>query len=389
MMLRARPITTEPDATVLADGSWTWFSVRRGIMVGGDFYAGGVSSDGSIVVGKAGSAAVTLKATLQVDDHNNPSLLRRSSDGRIIAHYCAHNAVSTYFQRISTNPDDLSSWGDETNLDSSFGLEDYSYANLIEIEDGIFAFYRADNGVYSYSLHYSVSTDNGATWSAGTRILTGGRPYWRAIKTGANRIDFCCNDGHPNEIGTNSTYHFYYDAGTWRVSNGDPVGVSLPFTPSSHLTRIYNGATIPSWVWDIAWDSVAGAPVVVFATFPNAATDHRYNYARWTGSAWSVSQVCTAGARLYAAETYYSGGICIDPDNVDVVYASREIGGTWNIWKGVTPDDGATWFLGQVINQTGEKAIRPNKESGSPLSFMLGDYTTYENYDTRIVEMAV
>ena len=34
--------------------------------------------------------------------------------------------------------------------------------------------------------------------------------------------------------------------------------------------------------------------MIVFASFLTAA-DHRYHYARWTGSAWDVHQITPAG----------------------------------------------------------------------------------------------
>ena len=41
----------------------------------------------------------------------------------------------------------------------------------------------------------------------------------------------------------------------------------------------------------------SGNPVLVFASFPTV-TDHRYHYARWTGSAWEVNEITAAGGSI-------------------------------------------------------------------------------------------
>lgn len=371
------------DAYRYQGGVWSWFGARRGIVIGGELIMGGINSKGQVVVLREGVAPVVLNSTVGTDDHNNPAYLRRSSDGRIIAHYTGHN-IASYYQRISTNPDDMSSWGSETNLDASLGASNYTYTNLVQITDGIFTFIRCIS-TGDYAPHYSVSTDNGATWSAVVKLMDGLRPYFRVFKSGANRIDIIANDGHPNEFTGNSTYHFYYDAGAWKATDGTTLG-SLPYTPATHLTKIYDGASVESWVHDVSFDTTAGVPVAVFATFPTPASDHRYRYAKWSGSAWNHYEICTAGGPLYSGETYYSGGICIDPDNPNIIYCSREDGsGIYQIWKGVTADGGATWTLTQLTFETVHWCFRPNKEAGSSqITFCKGSYTSFTDFNTHI-----
>jgi BNR repeat-containing family member len=81
--VRARQLTSA--------GAWTWFGDPRAVHHEGAHrrtYTGWVAPDGSIQVASfdhdTGQRVVaTLKARLQVDDHNNPSILVRP-DGRLL-----------------------------------------------------------------------------------------------------------------------------------------------------------------------------------------------------------------------------------------------------------------------------------------------------------------
>src|SRR5438445_9918870 len=50
--------------------------------------------------------------------------------------------------------------------------------------------------------------------------------------------------------------------------------------------------------------------------------DHRFDYARWDGSAWRGNEIAYAGTRLYAGEDDYTGLAAPDPNNPDVVHIS-------------------------------------------------------------------
>jgi hypothetical protein len=389
---------------VILNGAWSWFSDPRAIVVDGQIVVGAVAaSSGSLVVAKPNRSAVTLKASFEVDDHNNPALLRRSSDGKIIAHYSKHSTDNNHYQRISTNADDVSTFDAETNLAAAFGGTVYTYSHLVEITDGMFCFVRcATGGDSEWSPHYSISTDGGENWSALTKLffVAGERPYFKVIKGAANRIDVAVNDGHPNEVSGNSLYYCYYDGSdnSWHDRAGNVL--TLPITPSTDLSgtsKIYDGSSTKSWIQQIQVDG-SGNPVVVYSAYPSTA-DHRYRYARWNGTSWDDHQICTAGKSLYSAEAHYSGGICIDPDDTNIIYCSREKAGLFHLWKGVTADNGATWTMTQL---TAEKPawdfrlfksacdFRPFKVAGTDkLVYVSGTYRSYSNFSTKIKMLTV
>ncbi|CAN5307377.1 hypothetical protein BH10PSE11_BH10PSE11_06160 [soil metagenome] len=236
-----------------------------------------------------------------------------------------------------------------------------------------------------------------SSWSAAQKLLIGNRPYIRIGQNGTNRVDLICTDGHPGET-TTSVWHFYYSAGTFHKSDGTALGAP-PFDVAD-LTKVYHGSVVTSWVWDVRHDA-QGRPVAVYATFPNAPTDHRYCYARWNGAAWVNGEICAAGGTLYPigdeAQPYYSGGICLDPDDVSVVYCSIETGtdgphrngGTFQIWRGATREGGETWDMSQLL-KVDDDCFRPFKPPGSnKILFVQGLYTSYTSYETKITSLAV
>jgi hypothetical protein len=270
------------------------------------------------------------------------------------------------------------------------GSTNHSYANPFELtgESGspILNFYRSGT-TPSWSTYYSRSTDGGETWATQIRLLDGaasGRPYLKAAKNGTTRIDFAVTDGHPDSVTTNSIRHFYYEAGAFYESDGTALG-SPPYSTLTDLTTVYDGTTSRAWIHDIKIGS-DGHPRVVFAVFVSTS-DHRYYYGRWTGSAWATAQICTAGGFLYAAEPYYSGGVCIDGDDANIVYASRGVGGgRWAMYKYVTADGGSTF----TETDMGFDGIRPYHIKGAGAAAVLGGrYATFTSYMTRVALMGL
>jgi len=380
-------------------GAWTWFSDPRAIAASGSVFVGSINTAGHARVTQFNqstgerAAGFTLHSSLGVDDHDVPSLLIRSSDSKLMAFYCHHNGAE-FYMRVSTNALDASAWDAEVTLDSSLGMDSYTYANPIQLtgetNDPIWLFFRGDPpGATGWAQYFSKSEDDGATWAAATRWIENGseRPYIKLVQNGDARIDFAVTDGHPNSVATNSLYHGYYEGGNWYQSDGTLVGGvgDLPFAPSA-FTLVYDGTTTPCWVSDIVIDG-SGNPVIAYENFPST-TDHRYRYAKWNGSAWSDNEIVAEGTYLYAAEAYYSGGISIDPADVNTVYLSREPGDAdWEIWRYVTSDGGATWEGTKLTTESG-RALRPyvvrNHGGDKKVAYFAGTYMTFTNYDTVI-----
>jgi hypothetical protein len=379
-------------------GGWTWYNDPRALEYDGVLYFGYVrGSDGSVVVAKWDGSTVSetvIASAFEVDDHDNPSLLVRASDSRLMAFYSKHSTSGAAKYRVTTNVlPDISAWDAAQTL-TPVVAGDYTYAMPVQLsgEAGapIRLFYRRYTGTdYDFELNYNRSDDDGANWLSANRLHAS---TYTKIATDATHIHFACSD-HPRWHGQTSIYHFYWDsaAGTWHDSAGDEITPGgPPMIDTDDMTVVYDGATTRAWIHDIALDA-AGDPVIVFATFPdNDGSDHRYQYARWTGTEWSVNEVVAAGGTIAETEIggvledYYSGGVALDQDDPSIVYASVESAGDWEVRRYVTSDGGASWWYSVISSGTG-KHVRPVGVRDGSLAralWMTGTYDDYIDYST-------
>lgn len=379
-------------ATVALPGVWTWYNDPRVALVGSQVVIGAVSSLGEVQVSLPGGTPFTLGMTDQIDDHDNPALLVRASDQRVIAFYCNHPGNWIAY-RVSTNPLDISSFAAEVQTTGNNTGAEFSYANPFQLlgESGtpIYFFGRIRQTFVGGDLcpTYIKSTDGGTTWSntQAVFISAGQRPYAKYTKNGNNRIDFLLTNGHPDET-TTSLYHAYYTGGQYFKSDGTLIASSLPIDIATHCTLIWDGNTAAgeAWNWQIVTDPVTNYPVCVYAVFPSIP-DGRYRFARWTGSTWQDNEICVAGGPLYAGQPHYSGGICIDPTNTNVLYCSRQISGVHQIFRYLSVDSGVTW-KGTQYTAGSQESFRPFIANGiRNLFYVNGSYTSYSIFSTNIL----
>jgi hypothetical protein len=397
-----------------SQGSATWFNDPRALTIGTEVVAGVVAEEGSVLINRfsPGEAPIPnmVSYRFQVDDHANPALLRRSTDGKLLAFFSAHNN-DRYWMAISAAPDSAASFGSPIDLGSELGHSNYAYANVFQLASGrIILFYRATNSVSGdWAWHYSYTDDaSGETgWMTGVQISSDDRPYHKFRQNGDDRIDIIVNDGHPNVTPANGTYHFYLldTDGTLSFHKTDGTSMGDPPFDNADWTQIYDAHVAGrSWIWDVVIDD-DGHPVVCFAVFPENVSfaDHRYYQARWNGSAWSYHEICAAGGEVYpesnSSEEFYSGGVITDPDDINTVYCSRQVDGSGEVdpvngvhqlFKYVTDDDGATWN-GTQLTSDANPSFRPYIAEGSRLLTYVGGgtYTSFNSYATYLLSMRI
>jgi hypothetical protein len=380
-------------------GAWCWFGDPRAVYHKGQYsktYVGWIDRNNNIVV--ASHDQVTKRRTTAVlmhkfqrDDHDNPSLLIRP-DGHIVVFWSEH-AGDDMFYRISTRPEDVTSWSPvmtvKTNVAGSMG---YTYPNPVQLSDEgnkIYLFWRGGN----FNPTFSTSLDGANTWTPARNLISapGQRPYMKVDSDGKGTIHFAFTDGHPRDQ-HNSVYYMAYRGGSFYKADGTRIGglADLPFKPSE-TDRVYDArdsGTPKAWTHDVAFDA-DGKPVITFATFPTD-TDHRYHYARWTGDKWLDVELTNAGGTISGdpAEPNYSGGITLDHEDPRIVYMSRPVKGVFEIERWTNADGkGIDWKVEAITSNSkwpNYRPISPRGQTGGDLDiiWMSGQYPSYANFHT-------
>ncbi|MCB9891497.1 MAG: BNR-4 repeat-containing protein [Planctomycetes bacterium] len=409
------------------DGGWCWFQDERALVVGDSLVFGSVAS-GHVDPARKGNIEVThvglddLKTTrtvlherLQLDDHDVPALAVRS-DGRLIAVWARHGNDAHVHHAISEDPGDGRRWRERVTVDPS-ARSRVTYSNVFLLtgeNDGkgrLYDFFRGYDDSYLPSL--ITSDDQGEHWDVHGIWIRGmqsgrHRPYVKYASNGRDRIDFVFTEGHPRDV-DNGVYHAFYRAGRFHTSTGKVVHpiADGPLT-TERATRIFEGSRdAVAWTSDVHLDG-KGRPVCVFSVQRGAGSvkrgsaqdgqDHRYHYARFDGTRWRTQEIAFAGTRLYAGEDDYTGLICIDPDDTNVVVFSSDVdprtgepwpSGHYEITRGRTIDGGVTWAFERVTQGSTLDNLRPIVPAGRSgrevVMWLRGTLRSYTNYALEVV----
>ena len=421
-------------AILTPDGAWTWYNDPRAVFRNGILYFGYVrNADGESVLSAfnpqtGGKTDLFTGTRTEKDDHNVPAILVRQ-DGTMLAIYARHGTDQFFAYRYttSTNPISPTNWSAEQIIaPTGAGL---TYANPFQLS--------AESGkVYDFSrdLNFNptvfTSTDGGVTWSAPQLFIKTGtgsiRPYVKYCSDYAQRIDFLYTDGHPRDV-TNSLYHLYYQGGSFFKTDGTFVkgfaGLPILHDSGERGSVIYQYSDtntsdfddhIPTgraWCWETAYQT-NGAPVCVFTVQRDKVTgtnwfDDRiyYYYARWTGTDWQRRFIAQAGRPLFNPENDYAGGICLDPENPNVIYISSNASDPFNltditnvtlraneryeIWRGTTTNGGLNFTWTAITTNSAKDNLRPyipRGQTGTPVVIWFrGTYTTFNSYNCEVV----
>jgi hypothetical protein len=383
--------------TPLGGGAWSWFGDPRAVHHDGKTFVGWVDLEGDIKVmsydhSTAERVTAVLQARLNQDDHANPSI-HVLETGQLMVFYSRHVGPAMHY-RVSENPGDVSSWKPPQTVPTNVaGNRGYTYPNPVQLaaENRTYLFWRGGN----YNPTYSTQDDGSTAWSPARNLIhmPGERPYVKYASSGGDTIHVAYTNAHPNEYGDVNIYYARVRAGRIERANGALIKslADAPITPGQGDT-VFPGAD-QAWVHDVAADST-GRPVIVFASFPSE-DEHRYHYARWTGTAWQVENIVLDAGGSFREERrpldYYSGGLTLDHEDPSRVYLSRQdTAGQWlvEVWTRSGPND---WDSGGLSLPSTEPNVRPVSPRGM-LAFdddvnviwMSGSYPNYEEYDTSI-----
>jgi hypothetical protein len=373
------------------DGAWLWFNNESVIIDKNIIYIGSEDSKGisqvysypvgdrkeNIPIGEYDLSSWNENER-KYPSHNYPSLLKLNN-GNLLAAY--HNSSRNMFYRIAEviNSETVKGklmWEKETVLELNNGM---NYSNLIQLRNEHNKIYNFFS-IYKQSPSVMISENGGRSWNSDSIFMVAGNsgtsPYLKFADNGKDRIDILYTNGHPRKEPNNSIYHMYLYKGNFHKSDGKMIcsmkrALKEPLSPESG-TLIYDGGTSgPGWVWDIEYDR-HNIPVSAFISSADGAegNDLRYHYAKWDlkSRQWIESQIAYAGTHIYVPENHFAGGICIDPENVNVVFLSSNVNpetgkpsdaSRYQIYRGITGDNGKSWLWEQLTFDKERDNLRP------------------------------
>ena len=388
--------------TLVGDGGWCWFADPRGVYYHGDkeqTYIGWITGSGAVQVGSYDHQSgitrfATLREAFETDDHDNPSLLIRAEDRRVIVFYSKHTQEPRLYYRISDNPEDITTFSDERQVGGITDNVTYPTPFQLADEDNrIYLFWRG----IGWQPTVATSSDGGESWSPPRQLIQGAdRPYIKYESDNKHRIHFAFTDGHPRENPGNRIYYACLYDGAFHRADGTVIKqFSEGYLSTAEAEIVYDASLGRGWIWDIALDN-AGNPVLVYAALP-AENDHHYRYARWTGSQWRDRELTAAGGWFPQTwpgtterEPHYSGGLVLDHGNPSIVYLSRPVNGVFEIEKWETGDNGVSWATKTAITANSSVSnvrpyvIRNHKPDDFALLWIYGYYRHYTDYHMAI-----
>lgn len=408
---------TYSGSIVADEGAWCWFADPRALHyenAAGTVnatYIGYIDVHGNVkatqydwLTGR--KAEVLIRSYFQPDDHNNPTFVVLP-DERVMIFYTRHTDEPKIWYRISRKPGDITSLGEEKYLATANNTTYPSPFILSDDPTHIYLCWRGINWHPTIARLTMPDADDNCQFDFGPKQIvqsTGARPYAKYQSNGKDKIYLSYTTGHPDNEMPDWLYFNVIDInhgngpilrdikgtelkkvaeGVFNVSKQSSYASSYPYTV------VDNTASIRNWVWQITLDENEN-PVIAYPHIDDAKTTHVYWYARWTGTEWRRTWVQYGGHAFHqnwnSTERCYSGGMAVDPENINDLYLSiPTAGGVYNkdgvyeIWKYTINDAGEVAASEQVTRGSTLNNVRPfiipgSKNSPMRLTWMNGNY---------------
>jgi hypothetical protein len=349
--------------------TWSYFGDPRAIARRDWVFTGCISTDGRVKldeynVGTGQRRLLTLFRGLEVDDHNNPSLIffRRKLYAFASEHagyvYPRHRNSRMQYRVSKRDWGAGRGWGGTRTipLERGCGLG-YTYPNPVVSGKRMYLFMR---GPCWYP--YFTSTTDGKTWAAPRTLVLGPpaagrnvRPYAKYDTAPDGSILMTFSDGHPGSY-QNSLYYMRLKGGRFLRADGSVIGTmrDLPFRLRDlDLVQPYSASKGRPWPMDIAFGS-DGVPSIVYSS--RVGTDDVFRYARWNGERWVTRAITPAGGNLFG---YRNGGITFNHADPSWVVLTRLVNGQHEVEVRHTRDQGRTWEPFQITHDSELPNFRP------------------------------
>ena len=416
-MTMAAIVSAMASHTVTHEGAWCWFADPRAIHyenASGSInasYIGYIDVHGNVKATQIDfrnnrRTEVLIRSVFQPDDHNNPTFIVLP-DERVMIFYTRHTDEPKIWYRVSVKPGDITQLGEEKFISTKNNTTYPSPFILSDDPNHIYLCWRGINWHPTMARITMPDANDNVTVDFGPKQIvqsTGARPYAKYHSNGKDKIYLTYTTGHPDNEMPNWLYFNVVDInhgngpilkdikgntlqqvadGVFRVNKSEAYLNQYPFTVVDHTPGVRN------WVWQIALDQDAN-PVIAYTHIDNAKTTHAYHYGRWTGSEWRDTWVQLGGHAFHQnwnrTERCYSGGMALDPENINTLYLSiptkegaynKE--GVYEIWKYNVADNGKVESSEQLTRNSDKNNMRPyllpgSKNSALRLAWMHGDY---------------
>lgn len=398
--------------TVAQEGAWCWFADPRATHYENEAgtinmsYVGYIDVHGNVkatqynfLTGEKND--VLVRSYFQPDDHNNPTFLVLP-DERVLIIYSRHTDEPAFYYRISRKPGDITDLGEEKCLKTK---NNTTYPSPFLMSDDPTHWYLCWRGIGWHPTmgRLTLPDENDDVrfdWGPYQMVQsTGARPYAKYYSNGRDKLYVTYTTGHPDNEQPNWVYFNVININ----KGGEPT---LEDIKGNKLSTIKNGtfavnktadykskypntvvdapSNLRDWVWQIALDK-QDRPCIAMVKINGGKSQHEYYYAKWTGSAWRLTDLADGGGKFHPSNTEYcySGGEALDPQNPNIIYLSiptvGQYGKVHEIWKYTLDDNGKITAKDQITRNSQKNNVRPfvlPGSQGSPLrlSWMYGDY---------------
>jgi len=409
---------TTPATSVVADeGAWCWFADPRALHYENasgtinSTYIGYIDVHGNVKATQYDwvrhrKTDVLIRSYFQPDDHNNPTFVVLP-DERVMIFYTRHTDEACIWYRISQKPGDITALGEEKRLATANNTTYPSPFILSDDPNHIYLCWRGINWHPTIARLTMPDAAGNCSFDFGPKQIvqsTGARPYAKYQSNGKDKIYLSYTTGHPDNEQPDWLYLNVIDINHGNgpilrdvkgnqlsvIANGVHNVNKQDSYASAHPAAIVdNTANIRNWVWQIVLDKDEN-PVIAYPHIDGAKTTHVYWYARWTGTEWRRTWVQYGGHAFHknwnSTERCYSGGMSLDPDNINDLYLSIPTtngqynkDGVYEIWKYTIDDAGTVAGSEQITKNSTKNNVRPfiipgSKNSPMRLAWMNGDY---------------
>lgn len=389
-------------------GAWCWFADPRALHYENkdgsinNTYIGYIDVHGNIKAMQIDWRAnrkeeVLIRSWFQPDDHNNPTFLVLP-DERVMVFYSRHTDEACFYYRISREPGDITTLGEEKIIKTKNNTTYPSPFILSDDPKHVYLCWRGINWhpTIGRLLIPDKAGDTNFDWGPYQMVQsTGARPYAKYTSNGKDKIYMTYTTGHPDNELPNDVYFNEIDINSLKlkdvkgkvlatIQDGPHHVNKQPEYIAAYPNAVVEHSNYRNWVWEVALDSLE-RPVIAMVRISADKKNHDYYYAKWTGKEWEKVFLANAGGHFHQTpdtERCYSGGMTIDKKHTGQVYGSVPIKGkngtVYEIVKYTVKEDG-TVEKEAVTSNSKKNNSRPYYLPGTEhkqlsLVWMYGDY---------------